>query len=82
MTRILAGALPNGLALQNGKGYVANFGANSVTVFDAATFSVTNTLTDVGAGPALFAVEQGEGGILPEIPGACCDRGRMMWLSA
>lgn len=82
VTRIPVGALPNGLALQNGKGYVANFGAGSVAVFDAATFSVTGTLGGVGAGPALFAVEQGEGGVLPEIPGVCCDRGRMIWLSA
>jgi DNA-binding beta-propeller fold protein YncE len=82
VARIPAGGLPNGLAFQKGKGYVANFGAGSVTVFDEKTFSVTNTLGGVGAGPALFAVEQGAGGVLPEIPGACCDRGRMIWLSA
>lgn len=79
---IPAGLLPNGMTLQANRGYVANFGSNSVTAFDTTTFSVTDTILTVGVQPSLFAAESWSGAIIPDLPGSCCASSRMFWLSA
>jgi DNA-binding beta-propeller fold protein YncE len=80
--RLPVGSLPNGVAVQRNLGYVANFGDDTVTVFDAGAFTAPWTLHNVGHEPSLFVVEQGLGGVLPEIPGACCETARTLYLSA
>jgi YVTN family beta-propeller protein len=55
--RLAVGALPNGVAVQHGSGYVANFGGNSVTFFNPATGVFSATLANVGSEPSLFAVK-------------------------
>ena len=56
--RLPVGALPNGVALQRGVGYVANFGSHSVTIFNPATGAISGTINNIGAEPSLFAVEE------------------------
>jgi YVTN family beta-propeller protein len=55
--RLAVGALPNGVAVHRGSGYVANFGGNSVTFFNPATGAFSATLPNVGSEPSLFAVK-------------------------
>jgi YVTN family beta-propeller protein len=50
------GDLPNGVAVHGSFGYIANFGSNTVTVFDPVTRFVSVTLP-VGGEPSLFAVD-------------------------
>ena len=52
---IPAGSMPNGVAIQGSYGYIANFGDDSVTVFDPDTLAVIATLTGVGHEPAMLA---------------------------
>lgn len=55
MATIPAGSMPDGVVIQGGYGYIANFGSDSVTVFDAHTLAVAATLTNVGHEPAMLA---------------------------
>ena len=52
---IPTGSMPDGVVVQGGTGYIANFGSDSVTVFDPATLAVVATLTGVGHEPAMLA---------------------------
>lgn len=52
---------PNGVAVLGAWGYTANFGSDSVTVFDPASLSLIRTLTNVGQKPAHFALDPGRG---------------------
>ena len=52
---IPTGSMPDGVIIQGGYGYIANFGSDSVTVFDPATLAVVTTLTNVGHEPAMLA---------------------------
>lgn len=61
--QIAAQLQPNGVIVQGSQGYIANFGNNSVTVFDPATLAVIRTLTDVGQEPALFASDPTTGDV-------------------
>ncbi|MBP7962637.1 MAG: PD40 domain-containing protein [Caldilineaceae bacterium] len=54
---IPANLLPNGVAVAGGYGYIANFGNDTVTVFDPATYGVIRTLYNVGHQPSLFAAD-------------------------
>ena len=56
---IPANWLPDGIAVHDGYGYIANFGNNTITVFDPGTLGVSNTLY-VGHEPSQFAVTDGE----------------------
>ena len=49
-----AGSMPDGVVVQAGFGYIANFGSDSVTVFDPASLSVVATLTGVGDEPSML----------------------------
>jgi YVTN family beta-propeller protein len=54
VTTIPANWLPLGVVVHDGYGYVANFGNNTITVFDPVTLAPTNTLF-VGQQPSHFA---------------------------
>ncbi len=54
---IPANLLPNGVAVAGNYGYIANFGNDTVTVFDPATYAVIRTLYNVGHQPSLFAAD-------------------------
>ncbi len=55
---ITANWLPNGVAVHDGYGYIANYGNDTITVFDPATLAVVNTLY-VGHEPSHFAATGG-----------------------
>ncbi len=59
VTSISARLQPNGIAVHDGHGYIANFGNDTITVFDPLTLAVENTLY-VGREPAHFAITDGE----------------------
>lgn len=61
--QIAAQLMPDGVIIQGDYGYIANFGSNSVTVFDPQTLAVIRTLTDVGQEPALFASDPTTGDV-------------------
>ncbi len=54
---IAANLLPDGVIVHGGYGYIANYGNDTVTVFDPATLAVIRTLHGVGREPALFAAD-------------------------
>ncbi|HRI57182.1 MAG TPA: hypothetical protein PK170_08815, partial [Anaerolineae bacterium] len=54
---IPANLLPDGVIVAGGYGYIANFGNDTVTVFDPATLAVIRTLHGVGHEPALLAAD-------------------------
>lgn len=54
---IAANLLPDGVIVHGGYGYIANYGNDTVTVFDPATLAVIRTLHGVGHEPALFAAD-------------------------
>ena len=54
---IATGSLPERLTMAGGKVFVANYGANTVTVIDPTTNRVTNTVT-VGDAPNSFALDK------------------------
>ncbi len=56
---IPANLLPNGVAVHDGYGYIANYGNDTITVFDPVTFATIDTLY-VGHEPSHFAVTSGE----------------------
>lgn len=70
------GALPNGVAVQQNIGYVANFGSNSMTIFNPVNGVISSTLSNVGAEPSLFAVETVMTKTGQE-QGSCCSGGRV-----
>jgi len=59
VTWIPANWLPNGIAVHNGYGYIANFGNSTITVFDPVTLTGGGLLY-VGSEPSHFAVTDGE----------------------
>lgn len=52
---ISAKLLPDGVIVQDELGYIANYGNDTVTVFDPETLMVVRNLAGVGHEPALFA---------------------------
>lgn len=56
---IPANLWPAGVAVHDGYGYIANYGNDTITVFDPATLAATGTLY-VGHEPSHFAVTPGE----------------------
>ena len=62
--------MPNGIVVQGSYGYAANFGSDSVTVFDPTTLSVVRTLNDVGDEPSLFAADPVTGDVYLSAHGA------------
>ncbi len=52
---IAANLLPDGVIVAGDYGYIANYGNDTVTVFDPATLAVIGTLGGVGHEPALLA---------------------------
>ncbi|MFZ2422190.1 MAG: hypothetical protein WA029_13715 [Anaerolineae bacterium] len=67
---VTADLLPNGIVVQGSYGYVANFGSDTVTVFDPATLGVIRTLHDVGHEPSLFAADPVTGDVYLSAHGA------------
>ena len=59
MTSIPAKLQPNGIVVHDGYGYIANFGNDTITVFDPLTLTAGNTLY-VGHEPSQFAITAGE----------------------
>lgn len=66
---IPAGNLPDGVAVLGSFGYIANFGSNTVTVFNPVTGIVSATLP-VGGEPALFAVDPITGDVYLSLHGS------------
>jgi len=67
--RIPANWLPDGVIIQGNYGYVANFGNDTVTVFDATTLDVVRTLF-VGHEPSLFAGDPATGDVYLSLHGS------------
>ncbi len=67
--RIPANLMPDGVLVVGDVGYVANFGNDTVTVFDANTLEVINTLY-VGHEPALFAADESTGDVYLSLHGS------------
>ena len=63
MQTIAADSLPNGVIVEGSYGYIANYGSDTVTVFDPATLAVIRTLHGVGHEPAMFASDPGSGDV-------------------
>lgn len=55
--------MPNGLAVQGGYAYAANFGSDTVTVFDPVTLALIRTLNDVGREPSHMTVDPETGDV-------------------
>ncbi|MGC8780630.1 MAG: hypothetical protein ACP5UQ_07170, partial [Anaerolineae bacterium] len=66
---IPANLLPDGVVVNGGFGYIANFGNNTVTVFDPTTRAVVNTLA-VGQQPSLFAADPTNGDVYLSLHGS------------
>ena len=62
--------MPNGIIVQGNYGYAANFGSDTVTVFDPVSFSIIRTLHDVGHEPSLFAADPVTGDVYLSAHGA------------
>ncbi len=60
---IPAHPLPDGVIVVGGYGYIANYGNDTVTVFDPVTLAVIRTLYGVGHEPALLASDPGSGDV-------------------
>lgn len=54
---IPASSMPDGVIVHGGYGYIANYGNDTVTVFDPVTLGVIRTLHGVGHEPAMFAAD-------------------------
>ncbi len=54
---IPASSMPDGVIVHGGYGYIANYGNDTVTVFDPTTLGVIRTLYGVGHEPAMFAAD-------------------------
>ena len=62
--------MPNGIVVQGNDGYVANFGSDSVTVFNPVSLALIRTLHDVGHEPSLFAADPLTGDVYVSAHGA------------
>ncbi|MEI2690309.1 MAG: hypothetical protein V9H69_11600 [Anaerolineae bacterium] len=60
---IAANLLPDGVIVAGNYGYIANYGNDTVTVFDPATLAVIRTLYGVGHEPALLAGDPATGDV-------------------
>jgi YVTN family beta-propeller protein len=60
---IAANLLPDGVIVVGDYGYIANFGNDTVTVFDPATLAVIRTLHGIGHEPALLAGDPESGDV-------------------
>lgn len=60
---IPANLLPDGVFVAGSYGYIANFGNDTVTVFNPTTLAVIRTLHGVGHEPALFAGDPASGDV-------------------
>jgi len=69
LAQIPAGDWPDGVIVQGSFGYVANFGNDTVTVFDSASLAVHSTL-HVGHEPALFAADPATGDVYLSLHGS------------
>jgi YVTN family beta-propeller protein len=67
--RIPAADMPDGVITQGNFGYVANFGNDTVTVFDHTTLDVIRTL-HVGHEPSLFAADPTTGDVYLSLHGS------------
>ena len=67
---IAANLLPNGVIVAGDYGYIANYGNDTVTVFDPATLVVIRTLYGVGHEPALFAGDPASGDVFLSASGS------------
>ena len=54
---IPAGQMPDGVVYAGSLGYIANYGSNSVTVFNPVTLGVVQTLNNIGQEPAILAAD-------------------------
>lgn len=61
--QIPANLLPDGVFVAGGYGYIANYGNDTVTVFDPTTLAVMRTLYGVGHEPALLAGDPASGDV-------------------
>jgi YVTN family beta-propeller protein len=66
---LAADTMPNGVITAGAYGYAANFGSDSVTVFNAHTFAALGTL-NVGHEPSLFAADPITGDVYLSLHGA------------
>jgi YVTN family beta-propeller protein len=60
---IPANLLPDGVLIAGDHGYIANYGNDTVTVFNPATLAVIRTLYGVGHEPALLAGDEASGDV-------------------
>jgi YVTN family beta-propeller protein len=60
---IAANLLPDGVIVAGDYGYIANFGSDTVTVFDPTTLAVIRTLHGIGREPALLAGDPDSGDV-------------------
>ena len=60
---IAANLMPDGVIVEGGYGYIANYGNDTVTVFDPTTLAVIRTLYGVGHEPAMFAGDPASGDV-------------------
>jgi YVTN family beta-propeller protein len=63
ISTIAASLQPNGVAVSGDFGYIANYGSDSITVFDPTTLAVIRTLNNAGKEPSLFAVDPTNGDV-------------------
>ena len=60
---VAANFMPDGVIVEGGYGYIANYGNDTVTVFDPTTLAVIRTLSGVGHEPAMFAGDSASGDV-------------------
>ncbi len=60
---VAASLEPDGVIVEGGYGYIANYGNDTVTVFDPTTLAVIRTLYGVGHEPAMFAGDPSSGDV-------------------
>ena len=60
---VAANLMPDGVIVEGGYGYIANYGNDTVTVFDPTTLAVIRTLYGVGHEPAMFAGDPASGDV-------------------
>ena len=60
---IAANLMPDGVIVEGGYGYIANFGNDTVTVFDPTSLAVIRTLYGVGNEPAMLAGDPASGDV-------------------
>lgn len=70
ISSIAASLLPNGVVVSGGYGYIANFGNDTVTVFDPTTLGVIRTIHDAGREPSHFAADPVSGDVFVSAHGS------------